>query len=87
MSEIDGIAFYGGAHTQQGFRKLILNLTGSEVTKLPQEQLLTTINGMTSLNPPGFNNWHKSHTCVPTFIGVHMILDMHTLRRSLIFSS
>ena len=29
-SKIDGIAFRGGAHTQQGSRKLILNLTGSE---------------------------------------------------------
>ena len=29
-SQIDGIAFRGGAHTQQGSRKLILNLTGSE---------------------------------------------------------
>ena len=29
-SKIDGIAFRGGAHTQQGSRKLILNLPGSE---------------------------------------------------------
>ena len=29
-SKIDGIAFRGGAHTQQGSRKLNLNLTGSE---------------------------------------------------------
>ena len=29
-STIDGIGFRGGAHTQQGSRKLILNLTGSE---------------------------------------------------------
>ena len=29
-STTDGIAFRGGAHTQQGSRKLILNLTGSE---------------------------------------------------------
>ena len=29
-SKIDGIAFRGGEHTQQGSRKLILNLTGSE---------------------------------------------------------
>ena len=29
-SKIDGIAFRGGAHTQQGSKKLILNLTGSE---------------------------------------------------------
>ena len=29
-SKIDGIAFRCGAHTQQGSRKLILNLTGSE---------------------------------------------------------
>ena len=35
MSKIDGIAFRGGAHTQQGSRKLILNLTGSE--SHPQE--------------------------------------------------
>ena len=28
MSKIDAIAFCGEAHTQQGFRKLILNLTG-----------------------------------------------------------
>ena len=30
-SKIYGIAFRGGAHTQQGFRKLILNFTVSEV--------------------------------------------------------
>ena len=30
MSKIDGIAFRGGAHIQQGSRKLILNLTGRE---------------------------------------------------------
>ena len=30
ISKIDGIASCGGAHTQQGSRKLILNLTGSE---------------------------------------------------------
>ena len=29
-SKIDGIAFPGEVHTQQGSRKLILNLTGSE---------------------------------------------------------
>ena len=29
-SKIDDIAFRGGAHTQQGSRKLNLNLTGSE---------------------------------------------------------
>ena len=29
-STIDGIRFRGGAHAQQGSRKLILNLTGSE---------------------------------------------------------
>ena len=29
-SKTDGIAFRGGAHTHQGSRKLILNLTGSE---------------------------------------------------------
>ena len=29
-SKIDGITFCGGAHTQQGSRKLILNLTESE---------------------------------------------------------
>ena len=29
-SKTDGIAFHGGVHTQQGSRKLILNLTGSE---------------------------------------------------------
>ena len=29
-SKIDGITFRSGAHNQQGFRKLILNLTGSE---------------------------------------------------------
>ena len=29
-SKIDSIAFRGGAHTQQGSRMLILNLTGSE---------------------------------------------------------
>ena len=29
MSKTDGIAFCSGAHTQQGSRKLILNLTGS----------------------------------------------------------
>ena len=29
-SKIDGIAFCGGAHTQQGSRKLILNPTRSE---------------------------------------------------------
>ena len=30
MSKIDDIIFRRGAHTQQDFRKLILNLTGSE---------------------------------------------------------
>ena len=30
QAKIDGIAFHSGAHTQQGSRKLILNLTGSE---------------------------------------------------------
>ena len=29
-SKIDGIAFRGGAQTQQGFKKLMLNLTESE---------------------------------------------------------
>ena len=29
-SKIDGIVFRDGVHTQQGSRKLILNLTGSE---------------------------------------------------------
>ena len=29
-SKIDGIAFRCGAHTQEGSRKLILNLTGSK---------------------------------------------------------
>ena len=29
-SKTDGITFRGGAHTQQGSGKLILNLTGSE---------------------------------------------------------
>ena len=33
-SKIDGIAFCAGAYTQQGSKKLILNLTGGE--GLPQ---------------------------------------------------
>ena len=30
MSKIDDITYRGGAHVQQSFRKLILNLTGNE---------------------------------------------------------
>ena len=30
MSKIDGIAFRGRPHIKQGFRKLVLNLTGGE---------------------------------------------------------
>ena len=40
---------------------------------------------MISGSVSGFDNWLTSRVSTPTFIGVHMILDMHTLTRMLIF--